>query len=91
MTALRHRLIAEHLDCPPEEVAAREEAGGSMVDAIEAMRGEGKTLELLEMEDLDEVESFIADSELLDPENPEEMFEPFGKHGLAHSWAKGAR
>ena len=25
MTALRHRLIAEHLDCTAEEVARREE------------------------------------------------------------------
>ena len=30
MTALRHRLIAEHLDCAPEEVAAREQ--GERID-----------------------------------------------------------
>jgi phosphatidylserine/phosphatidylglycerophosphate/cardiolipin synthase-like enzyme len=89
MTALRHRLIAEHLDCTVEEFAAREAAGGSMVDAIEAMRGEGKTLVLLEMEELGGVEKLIAENEVLDPENPDEMFEAFGKHGMAHSWAKG--
>lgn len=89
MTALRHRLIAEHLDCAPEEVAAREAACGSMVDAIEALRGTGKTLEMLEMEELDAVEHLIADNEVLDPESADEMFEPFGKHGMAQSWAKG--
>ncbi len=89
MTALRYRLIAEHLDCAPEEFAAREAAAGSMVDAIEALRGAGKTLELLEMEELGEVEHLIADNELLDPESPENLFEPFGKHGMAQGWAKG--
>jgi phosphatidylserine/phosphatidylglycerophosphate/cardiolipin synthase-like enzyme len=44
MTALRHRLIAEHLDCTPEEVAAGEAACGSMIGAIEALRGQGRTL-----------------------------------------------
>ncbi len=89
MTALRHRLIAEHLDCAPDAYAAREAATGSMVDAIEALRGHGKTLELLEMEELSDVEKLIAENEVLDPENPDEMFEPFGKHGMAQSWAKG--
>ncbi len=90
MTELRHRLIAEHLGCEPKQVAAAEAAaGGSMVDAIEALRGSGKTLELLEMEDLGEAEEFIASNELLDPESPEEMFEPIHKRGLAESWAKG--
>ncbi len=60
-----------------------------MVDAIEALRGHGKTLELLEMEELSDVEKLIAENEVLDPESPDEMFEPFGKHGMAHSWAKG--
>jgi len=89
MTALRHRLIAEHLDCTPEEVASEEQARGSMVGAIEALRGPGKTLELLENEDLGEVEDFIADNELLDPKRAEMMFEPRSKRGLALSWARG--
>ncbi len=89
MTELRHRLIAEHLDCSPEEFAARELATGSMLDAIEALRGHGKTLTLLEMAEPGEVERLIAEHELLDPESPEDMFEAIGKHGLAKSWAKG--
>ena len=89
MTALRYRLIAEHLACTPEEVAEREQESGSMIAAIEALRGSGKTLDLLEMEDLGEVQVALADNEVLDPESPDEMFEPFGKHGMAQSWAKG--
>ena len=89
ITALRYRLLGEHLDCAPEEVAAREAAAGSMIAAIEALSGAGKTLELLEMEEVGGVEGLIADNEVLDPESADEMFEPFGKHGMAQSWAKG--
>ena len=60
-----------------------------MIAAIEALRGPGKTLDLLEMEELSEVQIALADNEVLDPESPDEMFEPFGKHGMAQSWAKG--
>jgi len=90
ITALRHRLIAEHLDCEPAEVAtAEKKAGGSTVDAIDALRGAGKTLELLDMEELGAAEEFIASHELLDPERPEDLFEPIDSPGLAQSWAKG--
>ena len=89
MTALRYRLIAEHLDCSPDDIATREQASGSMIDAIEALRGPGKTLHLLPMEELGEVRNTLAENEVLDPESPDEMFEPFGKHGMAQSWAAG--
>jgi phosphatidylserine/phosphatidylglycerophosphate/cardiolipin synthase-like enzyme len=89
MTALRYRLLAEHLDCSPEEFAAVEKRNGSMVDAIEALIGPGKSLELLPMEGLSEAEDYIASNELLDPESPDAMLDPIGKRGLAKSWAKG--
>jgi len=88
MTALRYRLLGEHLDCPPETVADLERKG-SMIAAIEQLRGAGKTLELLKMVTVGEVEEFIAENEMLDPESPDLMLETPGKHGLAHSWAKG--
>ena len=89
MTAFRYQLIAEHLGCTAEEVAAKEQACGSMVGAIETLRGNGKTLEPLPMEKLGQVDEFIADHELLDPERPELLFEPLGKQGLAKGWARG--
>ena len=89
MTGLRHRLLAEHLDVTPGDYAAVEKRHGSMVYAIEALVGPGKSLELLSMEGLGEAEEFIASNELLDPERPEAMLDPIGKRGLAKSWAKG--
>ena len=89
MTALRHRLLAEHLDCTPEEYAAAEQKHGSMVDAIEALVGPGKSLDLLEMEELGDADEFIASNELLDPESPDAMLDPIHKRGLGKSWAKG--
>jgi phosphatidylserine/phosphatidylglycerophosphate/cardiolipin synthase-like enzyme len=90
MTALRYRLLGEHLGCEPGEVEAKERECGSMIDAVERLRRDGgKTLVPLPMEDIGEVEKVIADNELLDPQRPEHLFEPIGKHGLARSWARG--
>ena len=89
IAGLRHRLLGEHLDCSPKAFATAEGELGSMVDAIESLRGSGKTLELLTMESLGATKQFIADNELLDPESPDAMLDPIAKRGLARSWAKG--
>ena len=89
MTALRHRLLAEHLGCSPAQYAEAEGQAESMVGAIEALRGNGKTLDLLTLETLGAAEEFIASNEILDPESVDEMLDPIGKHGLAKSWAEG--
>ena len=89
MVSLRHRLLAEHLGCSEEQYAEAERQASSMVEAIEALRGEGKTLELLDMEALGATREFIAANELLDPESPDAMLDPIAKRGLAKSWAKG--
>ena len=60
-----------------------------MIDAIEALRGDGKTLDLLDMEKLGATQEFIAENELLDPESPDAMLDPIAKRGLAKSWEKG--
>jgi phosphatidylserine/phosphatidylglycerophosphate/cardiolipin synthase-like enzyme len=91
ITALRHRLLAEHLGCSLEQFAEAERQASSMVDAIEALRGEGKTLELLDMESLGATREFIAENELLDPESPDAMLDPIAKRGLAKSWARGRK
>lgn len=74
--AIRDGLIAEHLGLPAEQVAAEIEARGSLIETIEALRGEGKTLRPYEIPDLNEVEKWLADHKVLDPEGPSEMFEP---------------
>ena len=89
ITALRHRLLAEHLGCSEEQFAEAERQERSMGDAIEALRGEGKTLELLDMEKLGATQEFIAANELLDPESADAMLDPIARRGLGKSWAKG--
>ena len=89
ITTLRHRLLAEHLGCSPEQFAEAERQETSMVGAIEALRGEGKTLELLDMESLGATQEFIAANELLDPESADAMLDPIARRGLAKSWARG--
>ena len=89
ITSLRHRLLAEHLGCSADQFAEAGRQASSMVDAIEALRGEGKTLELLDMEKLGATQEFIAASELLDPESADAMLDPIASRGLAKSWARG--
>lgn len=87
ITALRHRLLAEHCGISMEEVTARLEECGSMIDMIDTLpklgARAGKRLEPFTLRPLTEAERIIADSALFDPESPEEMFEPIGgKRGL---------
>ena len=89
ITALRHRLLAEHLGCTPYEFSKAEQRSGSMGGALEALRGNGKTLDLLKIESIGPAQDFIADNELLDPESADAMLDPIAKRGLAKSWAKG--
>jgi phosphatidylserine/phosphatidylglycerophosphate/cardiolipin synthase-like enzyme len=91
ITGLRHRLLGEHLGCSPEQFAEAEGQAESMVGAIEALRGEGKTLDLLDMEALGATQEFIAENELLDPESADAMLDPIARRGLAKSWEEGRR
>jgi phosphatidylserine/phosphatidylglycerophosphate/cardiolipin synthase-like enzyme len=80
--AIRIGLIAEHLGRDEEEVAARIEAERSMIAAIEGLRGTGRTLVPYEIDNLNAVEKWLADNEVLDPETPNEMFELTATRGL---------
>jgi phosphatidylserine/phosphatidylglycerophosphate/cardiolipin synthase-like enzyme len=80
--AVRDGLLAEHLGRSPEEIAARIAETGSLIGTIEALRGTGRTLEPYETPDLNAVTEWLANNEVLDPEGPDEMFEPLTKRGL---------
>lgn len=80
--AIRDGLIAEHLGLPAARVAAQIDAQGSLIAAIEALRGPGRSLRPYEVPDLNAVEGWLADNEVLDPESPSEMFEATAKRGL---------
>lgn len=82
IAGLRDRLLGEHLGLAPEAVRRRMEAEGSLIAAIEALRGEGRSLRPYQVPHLNDVEIWLADNELLDPEGPEEIFKPLSQRGL---------
>lgn len=83
ITALRHSLLAEHLGLREEHVGEFLAKHGSMRTLIEkAGRPDGRHLARYRPPELSEVERTLAESEMLDPEHPDEMFEPFAKGGL---------
>ncbi|HWW57898.1 MAG TPA: phospholipase D-like domain-containing protein [Sphingopyxis sp.] len=86
---LRTSLIAEHLDVAEEEVVATFRRTGSLIETIEALRGKGRSLELLDLVPPGPMDEFIAENELLDPTSPDAMFESLTERGLKKSWHRG--
>ncbi len=83
VAALRRSLLAEHCGLEEGEVARLLKADPSMHRLIaEHGQGEARSLRPYEVPELNGVEETLADSTLLDPERPDEMFEPFAKGGL---------
>lgn len=80
--AIRDGLIAEHLGLEPERVAAAIDEDGSLIAAIERLRGDKGRLRPYEVPELSSVEMWLAENEVLDPEGPAEMFEPLSRRGL---------
>jgi phosphatidylserine/phosphatidylglycerophosphate/cardiolipin synthase-like enzyme len=79
ITRLRLALLAEHCGIAPERIAALIEEHGSMAAAIDSLPRTGKHLEQFVLRPLTDSEKAVADSAFLDPERPEEIFEPIGK------------
>ncbi len=75
---IRDGLIAEHIDVEPERVAATLAETKSLIATIEGLRGPARTLRDYVVADLNAVEKWIADNEVLDPEDPEDLFEATG-------------
>jgi len=78
---IRDDLIAEHLAVEPAHVSEGIARDG-LIATIERLRGHGKTLIPYEVPELNTVEAWLAENEVLDPEGPGEMFEAFEKRGL---------
>lgn len=79
---VREDLIAEHLDLPRERVSAVIAERGLVAGIEELRQKPGKTLRPYVTPDLNEVQQWLADNEVLDPEGPDEMFEPVSERGL---------
>jgi phosphatidylserine/phosphatidylglycerophosphate/cardiolipin synthase-like enzyme/uncharacterized membrane protein YdjX (TVP38/TMEM64 family) len=71
IAGLRHRLLAEHLGTTPRAVAQEmERHRGSLLQAIEALRGGERTLKPIDPAVPDDAESLLPASALIDPERP---------------------
>lgn len=81
--SVRLSLLAEHCGVKPETMAQLIDEAGSMQAAIAQARGSGpRYLAPYEIPELSELERKLASSQLLDPETPDEMFEPFANGGM---------
>ena len=90
IAALRHSLLAEHLGVDESDVSELLERHGSMAALIDhsvTLDG-GRNLVRYHPPDLNGAEQTLAESGLLDPEDPDDLFEPFAKGGL---FRKGSR
>jgi phosphatidylserine/phosphatidylglycerophosphate/cardiolipin synthase-like enzyme len=81
IAAIRDELIGEHLAADPAAIGESIVAHG-LIATIEAFRGDGHTLVPYYVPDMNAVETWLADNEVLDPEDPAEMFEATKKRGL---------
>ncbi|WP_347814877.1 phospholipase D-like domain-containing protein [Aureimonas sp. SK2] len=79
IAAIRDDLLAEHLGISPERVAETLARTGSLIETIETLRGPGRSLVPYEAPELGDIEAWLADHKILDPEGPEEMFEPLNR------------
>jgi phospholipase D1/2 len=77
---LRNRLLAEHLGVPPEKVAQEHSTEGSLVKAIEKLRGGRRTLGVLDGSISPALDDLIPEAAIIDPErplNPDELMQQF--------------
>jgi phospholipase D1/2 len=70
IASLRDRLLAEHLSVSPEIVAERHAREGSLIAAIEALRRDGRTLQTFDGQIPTDLDAWIPDAELIDPDRP---------------------
>ena len=76
---LRIALLAEHTGLTEADVTAKLTDNPSMIDLIMQAPRTGKYLDPFTLRPLTDAEKAVADNALLDPERPEELFEPFSK------------
>jgi phosphatidylserine/phosphatidylglycerophosphate/cardiolipin synthase-like enzyme len=81
--AIRHSLLAEHCGLEDDEVTRLLHGNESMLNLIR-QHGQlnSRKLRPFVTPEVSEVQKAVAGSQVLDPEKPEDMFEPFAKGGL---------
>lgn len=73
--AFRDRLLAEHLGKTEEEAGEAFARSASFIQAVEGLRGPGRSLRPFDPPELTEAEEALAETDLLDPERPGRSFE----------------
>jgi phosphatidylserine/phosphatidylglycerophosphate/cardiolipin synthase-like enzyme len=76
---IRDGLLAEHLGATREAVASKMAETGSLIASIAALQTPGRSLRDYELPELTAAGEWLADTELLDPEGPDAMFEPLSR------------
>jgi phosphatidylserine/phosphatidylglycerophosphate/cardiolipin synthase-like enzyme len=76
---IRAELMAEHLGIDVAQVRRVQSETGSLIHAIERLRGSGRTLRLFRPPEPNALERKIARAEALDPESPQKTFEPIAQ------------
>jgi phospholipase D1/2 len=86
IAGLRDDLLAEHLGVEARTVAAAiRAADGSLIGAIESLRGAGRSLVPFRPPDLNAIEDkVLGESDLLDPERPAHRWRPLHPTRLWH-------
>lgn len=70
IAAFRARLLAEHLGVTQEDVEQEHARAGSLIAAIERLRGDGRSLDVFEGRISADVDDVVPDAELIDPSRP---------------------
>jgi phosphatidylserine/phosphatidylglycerophosphate/cardiolipin synthase-like enzyme/uncharacterized membrane protein YdjX (TVP38/TMEM64 family) len=70
IAAFRDRLLGEHLDVPAPRIAQAAAEQGSLLAAIDALRGNARTLRPLEPAAAPAPDAVLSGKELIDPEGP---------------------
>jgi phospholipase D1/2 len=67
---LRHRLLAEHLGTSVDAVASAEQQNGRLLAVIAGLRGNERSLAVLEPEVAEALDALVPAGEYIDPERP---------------------
>ena len=70
IAGIRNRLLGEHLDIEPARVASEIDKRDSLIAAIQALRGEGRTLQPMDPAVTPDIDALVPPEAVIDPERP---------------------
>jgi phosphatidylserine/phosphatidylglycerophosphate/cardiolipin synthase-like enzyme len=67
--SVRNQLVCEHLGVAPDDFGSAVEQHGSFLRAVEALRGDGRTLRRFTQDTVADEASLLAENDLMDPDH----------------------